>query len=161
MMSKHLWKFGAGLALLAVTGLQAKVTEEEFAQLKANLSPVGAEIAANADGSIPAWSGGIKEIPEKYIKGEHYVDPYADDEVQYTVTKSNLDTYREFLSPGQIAMFDRYPDTWKMQVYPTRRSTSYPEFVYNAIEENATQASLTEDGNGVVETRVSSPFPIP
>ena len=50
----------AVLALLAVPAL-AKVPAQEAAQLASTLTPVGAVKAANQDGSIPAWTGGITQ----------------------------------------------------------------------------------------------------
>ena len=45
--------------LLAAGGVSAKVSPQEAARLGADLTPNGAEKAANKDGSIPAWSGGL------------------------------------------------------------------------------------------------------
>ena len=58
-------------------------------------------------------------------------------------------------------MLKRYPDSWKLVVYPTRRSASYPEAVYAAIKGNATRARLIENGNGIADFKVATPFPIP
>jgi hypothetical protein len=58
-------------------------------------------------------------------------------------------------------MLERYPDSWRLSVYPTRRSASYPEFVYEAAKGNAVSAQLAANGNGVTGARVTSPFPIP
>ena len=49
---------GLGLALAAATAL-AKVSDEEAARLGKELTPVGAERAGNAAGTIPEWTGGI------------------------------------------------------------------------------------------------------
>ena len=38
---------------------RAQVTAAQAAQLGTTLTPLGAEAAGNADGSIPAWTGGI------------------------------------------------------------------------------------------------------
>jgi hypothetical protein len=50
-------------------------------------------------------------------------------------------------------MLGVYPDTWKLHVYPTRRSASYPEWVYEAVIENATTAAVVLEGKGGVENR--------
>jgi len=49
--------------------------------------------------------------------------------------------------PG--AIFNRYPDTWKLNVYPTRRSTSFVQRIYDAAIANATTAESSEGGDGV------------
>lgn len=141
--------------------LHAKVSESEASALGKNLNPMGGEISGNADASIPKWEGGITSPPSGYQKGQSHVNPYKDDKVLYTVTAKNLEQYKKYLSPGQIAMFDRYPDTWSMKVYPSRRSAAYPKYVYDAFKKNAREAVLTEDGNGVEMAGVTSPFPIP
>lgn len=139
----------------------AKISPEEAARLGKDLSPIGAEKAANADGSIPAWNGGITAAPAGYEPGMHHLDPYATDEILFTIDKSNIDKYKENLSPGQIALFEAYPDTFKMPIYKTRRSASYPQFVYDATKKFATTAELVEGGNGIKNTAIGIPFPIP
>ena len=49
-----------------------------------------------------------------------------------------------------------------MNVYQSRRSASFPDFVYEAIAGNSKSARVLLEGSGGVEgTRVSSPFPRP
>ncbi|KZN77109.1 hypothetical protein N477_12810 [Pseudoalteromonas luteoviolacea H33-S] len=139
----------------------AKMTPEEVDRLGKDLSPIGAEVAANADGSIPAWTGGITKPPANFKPGMHHPDPYADDKILFTIDKSNLDKYKDNLSPGQIALFETYPDTFKMNIYQTRRSAAYPQFVYDATKKYASTAELIEGGNGIKNTAIGIPFPIP
>ena len=51
------------VALLASGLVQAKVSEEEAAQLGKTLTPFGGEIAGNAAGTIPPWSGKWRGVP--------------------------------------------------------------------------------------------------
>ncbi|WDE07647.1 DUF1329 domain-containing protein [Thalassomonas viridans] len=139
----------------------AKITPEQAAKLNKELTVFGAERGANADGSIPAWDGGIKSAPAGFKPGDHHPDPFPGDKVLYTVTAQNLDQYRNLLTPGQIKLFETYPDTYKMNVYQTRRSASYPEHVYQATLDNATRAELVQEGNGIKQASVGIPFPIP
>ncbi|MEC9340303.1 MAG: DUF1329 domain-containing protein [Pseudomonadota bacterium] len=127
------------------TPLAAKVSPEEAAQLgmpedDTPLTPVGAERAGNADGSIPPWTGGITTPPPGYVKGGWYVDPYADDQPLFTIDVSNYKQYEDKLTPGTIALINRYPDTFTVPVYPTRRSAAYPEWFYEGSIYNATHA---------------------
>ena len=59
MKHKHILRlsFAAilGIATIAVAG----VTAEQAARLGGELTPMGAEKAGNAAGTIPAWSGGL------------------------------------------------------------------------------------------------------
>lgn len=123
---------------------------------------MGAEQAGNADGSIPAWTGGITSAPASYREGEHETNPFPDDQPLYKIDAGNAADYIDILSPGQLALLARYPDTWYLNVYPSRRSAAFPDFVYTAIADNASNAKLIEQGLGGVEhSRVSSPFPLP
>ena len=148
-------------SLFASSAALAKLNADEVAQLGQNLTPMGAEKAANADGSIPAWNNGITTAPAGYKAGMHHLDPFTADKVLFTIDKSNIEKYKANLSPGQIALFEAYPDTFKMPVYETRRSASYPQFVYDATKKFAPTAELIEGGNGIKNTAIGIPFPIP
>ncbi|MNQ79344.1 hypothetical protein D3C85_942880 [compost metagenome] len=50
--------------------LHAAVTAEEAKQLGTTLTPIGAEMAGNADGSIPAYTGGLKTAPAGFDKSK-------------------------------------------------------------------------------------------
>lgn len=152
----------SAMALTFNSGLiQAKVSETEAAKLGAELTPVGAVKTGNADGSIPAWTGGITEPPAGYSKGDHHPDPFADDKVLFTITAKNYQEYAEFLSDGQKELFKAYPDTYKMPIYQSRRSASLPKFVYDETAKNAVMAELIQGGNGVKNAAIGIPFPIP
>lgn len=142
--------------------VQAGVSEQEAARLGNDLTPIGAERAGNADGTIPEWTGGLTGVPSNvtYSEGQHLEDPFADDKVQFTITPENAGQHADKLTPGQLAMFQRYDD-YKMNVYPTRRSCAFPETAYEATKKNAVRASLAEGGNGVENALLGFPFPIP
>ncbi len=147
---------------LALSGVAvAKISPEQAAKLGKELTPMGAERAANADGSIPEWTGGITKAPAGYEVGKHHVDPFPNDKVLYEVNAGNLDKYKNLLTPGQIKLFETYPDSFKMNVYQTRRSASFPEHVYQAVKDNATRSELIEGGNGIKQAAVGIPFPVP
>jgi hypothetical protein len=161
MLKKPTLIAAAFASLFASNATLAKLSAEEVARLGQDLTPMGAEKAGNADGSIPAWNNGITAAPAGYDVGMHHLDPFSSDKVLFTIDKSNIDKYKANLSPGQIALFEAYPDTFKMPVYETRRSASYPQFVYDATKEFAPTAELIEGGNGIKNTAIGIPFPIP
>ena len=108
-------------ASVAATGMaQAKVSASEAAKLGTTLTPIGAEKAGNAAGTIPAWDGGITRPPAGFRVGQFHPDPFAADKPLYQVTRANVQQYANVLTPGQKAMFAKYP-TFRMDVYPTRR----------------------------------------
>ncbi len=146
---------------LTSTVASAKISAQDAAKLEKELTPFGAVRAANADGSIPKWTGGITSAPAGYTVGDHHIDPFTGDKVLYTITAKNLAEYKALLTPGQIKLFETYPDTYKMDVYQSRRSASYPEHVYQATLANATKSELVEGGNGIVQAAIGVPFPMP
>jgi hypothetical protein len=160
-MSKKVLIFGAGLLVAAiVTPSWAKVTPEEAARLGDELTPIGAVKAGNEDGTIPAWEGGITTPPAGYTSGDHHPDPFASDEVLFTITAANMADYADKLTPGHKAMLEAYP-TFNMKVYPTRRSASFPQRIYDATKRVATTAELAAGGNGITGATMGVPFPIP
>ncbi|MCP4687836.1 MAG: DUF1329 domain-containing protein [Desulfobacterales bacterium] len=146
---------------LSFGGAIAKVSKEEAAKLGNELTPLGATKAGNAEGTIPEWTGGLSAPPEGYVEGEVEPDPYADDKVLFTITAQNLDQYKDKLTPGQIAMFGAYPDTFKMNVYPTRRSAAYHQYVYDAARRNAENAEIDLGNLDLTNWSIAYPFPIP
>ncbi|MBR9883084.1 MAG: DUF1329 domain-containing protein, partial [Oceanospirillales bacterium] len=133
----------------------AAVDEEQAAALGARLTPVGAEQAGSQDRRIPPWQGGLSQSDDRYS------DPFAQEQPLFTITADNLDQYADQLSPGQRALFKRYPDSFRMPVYPSHRTVAYPEHVYERAKWNATRAQLSDGGNGLKDFREVFPFPIP
>ncbi len=154
-----------GCALVLVAGASvpawAEATSEEIAKLGNELTPLGGTKAGNADGTIPAWTGGITTPPASYVLGEHYVNPYADEKVLFTITAGNVDQYADKLTVGQKALFATYPETYKMNVYPTHRSASFPQRIYDMTKQIAATAHTVENGYGVEGAINGIPFPIP
>jgi len=138
-------------------------TAENIARLGNDLTPMGSIRAGSADGRIPAWTGGLgrDDWPAGYQPGGRHLDPFAEDEPLYVITAQNYRDYQDRLSPGQIATFERYPDTYRMRVYPTRRSASFPERIYEMSIANASTGRLVADGEGVVDVAEGFPFPLP
>lgn len=151
---------GLLLAACCASPVWAKVSAEEAAKLGTELTPIGAEKAANKDGSIPAWDGGLTKSPPCYKgEGSRYCDPYPTDKILYTVTPQNVAQYKDRLSAGQLAMFAKYP-SYKLNVYQTRRTAGFPGFVYEATKKNALNASLEFNGESLKGAITGFPFPI-
>jgi hypothetical protein len=155
------WLITVAALLLPLAGT-AKLTEQEAARLKpgGDLTPVGAERMGNKDGTIPAWDGGLLKPPPCYKgPGSRYCDPYPDDKPVLTIGKDNMEQHKDKLSPGQMAMMNKYP-SFRMKVYPTRRSAGYPDFVYAATYKNALNAELGLAGEALLGAITGFPFPI-
>lgn len=150
-----------GTSLLASSAFAA-ISADQAAQLGGDkYTPLGAERAANADGSIPAWTGGLTKAPANWKEGEKLVNPFADEKPLFEINAKNVQNYTDKLSPGQIALIKRYPDTFKMPVYPTHRSAGYPEKIYAEIKAGASKSKLVTGGNGLEEFTSTTPFPMP
>jgi len=158
MMQKKLTLL-ATLMALGLSPLSA-LADADASQLGKSLTPIGAEKAGNADGSIPSWEGGITTPPAGFKPGAHYLNPYPDEKPLFTITGANAEQYKDKLSPGQVAMLKKYP-TYKLPVYVTHRSSSYPKEVYESTLYAATHAKLVTGGNGVEGVDAGFPFPIP
>lgn len=160
-MLKKFALLGTALAVsLAASSLaMAAVSAGEAAKLKSSLTPTGAERGANAGGTIPAWTGGLTRAPAGFKPGMHPVDPFSGDQPKLTITAANYTQYAASLTDGQEAMFKTYPQTFKMIVYPTRRSFAAPQTVYDDTAKCATSARVSDWGiDGCVG---GYPFPIP
>src|SRR5262245_15700795 len=140
-------RFLPALIVCAADG-RAAVSESDASRLGRELTPLGAEAKANADGSIPAWNGGIQSPPAGYKVGDHHPDPFATDQPLYTVTAAALAQHEARLTTGHVAVLKAYPD-YKLIVYPSRRSASNPQRVYDATRKNATTGQLISNGNGI------------
>ncbi|HYD71113.1 DUF1329 domain-containing protein [Azospirillum sp.] len=156
-------RYGAVLGALCVLvagTVQAAVTAQEAEQLKTTLTPFGAEKAGNKDGSIPAWSGGLTAAPGG-TPGDRRGDPFAADKPLFTITAENMGKYADRLSDGVQALLKKYPATFKINVYPTRRTAAAPQWVYDNTFKNATSAQLKNDGLTLEGAYGGVPFPIP
>ncbi|EJM45092.1 Protein of unknown function (DUF1329) [Pseudomonas sp. GM33] len=159
-ITKSLFHAGVlGLSLLA-TSVIAAVPQAEADKLGKSLTPMGAEMAGNADGSIPAWKPMAKNAGTVDSKG-FLSNPFASEKPLFTITAQNVDQYKDKLAPGQYAMFKRYPETFKMPVYPSHRGATVPDDVFAAIKRNATNTNLVSGGNGLENFETAIPFPIP
>lgn len=135
----------------------AKVGADEAAKLGTTLTPVGAEKAGNKDGSIPAWTPAKQQGS---LKGEFPTDKSIEVEKhKFTISKANFAQYSDKLTEGHKYLLKTY-DSYKMNVYPTHRITSWPEPIYAATKANATTCEMI--GTDILDNcKVGFPFPIP
>lgn len=163
--TKHLLPATLAAVITLTSGAAlAKATPEEVSRLGKDLTPMGAERAGNSDGSIPEWSGKWLGAPA-HVKfdgtGVHHPDPYADEKPLVVITAANMAQHADKLSEGQKALFNKYPDTFKMPIYPSHRDFRYGKWVEDNARLNAENAELTNEGNGVKGAYGTAPFPIP
>ena len=153
-----------GLGILAACislPLNAAVSEEEAKQLGTTLTPWGAEKAANKDGSIPAYLGERITPPATYDPKEpgQLPDPWNDKPL-HSITAQNVAQYADRLSEGHLAMFKKYPG-YRMDIYPSRRTAQYPQYVIDNTLKNATSCKATNGELRLEGCYGGIPFPIP
>jgi hypothetical protein len=160
-MRKSLFVSALVLSALAA-GTALAVTPEEAAALRSTLTPLGGERAGNADGSIPAWTGGLTAVPGDWKPGTTRPDFFANEKKAFSIEAKDYEQYKDQLFEGFGPLFARYPD-FRIDVYPTKRTATAPQFVYDWSFRNATDARCVEKGCGWGFTNAygGPPFPIP
>ena len=143
--------------VLASGAATAKVTPQEANKLGKQLTLMGAEKAGNSAGSIPAYKGGLKQNSNV----DPYQDIYANEAPLFVITRDNLAKHKNNLTPGQLAMFAKYPATYKMAIYPTHRTANYPKSIQQKAKKNAATSELLSGGNGLTHFDETIPFAIP
>ncbi|WP_418316115.1 DUF1329 domain-containing protein [Piscinibacter sakaiensis] len=160
MQSRTRYQIIAFAASLACSwSAMAAVSAEEAARLGNELTPLGAEKAGNKEGTIPAWTGGFSGKIAGEKEGGRRGDPFKGEKPLYSVTAKNMAQHADKLTDGVKALFKKYPDSYRIDVYPTHRTAMAPQWVYDNIKKNATRAKMNGDilegGYGAI------PFPIP
>ncbi|WP_404364656.1 DUF1329 domain-containing protein [Marinobacter sp.] len=143
-----------GLAFVVSLTLPALALASEQA-----LTPFGSPAAGNAEGTIPRWEGGIKAIPEDYERKQLHSDPFPQDRPVSVITPENFRKHGARLTPGQQRLFESYPGTFRMDIYPSRRSHALPQWVNEGTRNNARNAMLGKEGNSVENLGPGTPFP--
>jgi hypothetical protein len=154
---------GLALTMLASSVMAQTLTQQEIDSLGGDtLTPIGAERAGNAAGTIPEWTGGLTPEAGARMERNFRENPTAGEQPQFVITAQNMAQYRDNLTPGQIAMFERYPETFRMPVYETKRTVSFPQEVYDQVKRTAGQAKLVNNGDGIEGfSHGTFAFPIP
>ncbi|CAB3735073.1 DUF1329 domain-containing protein [Paraburkholderia rhynchosiae] len=153
----------AGLVTLHAAGALAAVSADEARQLGTTLTAFGAEKAASADGVIPEYKGGLTSPPAGYSASSgKWPDPFKSEKPVASITAANMAQHADRLTPGVQALLKRFPE-YRVDVYPTHRSMSYPQWVLDNTLKNATTAKLVGkvEGDGVEGAFGGVPFPIP
>jgi len=131
----------------------------DYSRLGKDLTPIGAERAGNAEGTIPAWDGGLTKSPAGWTPQQNYIDPFPGDKPLFTITAANAAQYESKLPTGVAALLRKFPE-YKMNVYQTRRTAALPTDVTDRVAAQAGKVSLK--GFGLQNLNGSTtPFPIP
>jgi hypothetical protein len=148
-----------GLALAGLAGAAGAGTPQE---LGTTLTPLGGDKSASAAHGIPVWSGEQVMLPG-WTHGKYRKDffKYKDDKASEVIDASNVDKYADRLTPGQVALLKQVKG-YKMEIYPSRRYCSAPDFVVDNSRKNVGTAKIGADGWSLAEASVPGvPFPFP
>jgi hypothetical protein len=156
-----------GMTFATAALSHAAVPAEEAKQLGDKLTRFGAEAGPNADGSIPAYKGGLKKAQP--AGANQYEDPFKGEKPLYSITAKNMNEHAALLGDGHKALLQRFPASYRIDVYPTQRTMAYADWFLDNTVKNATTAKL---GGAVEGDKVTGaapdgkpfqgiPFPIP
>ena len=154
--------FVSALALTMSASAMAAVSAEEAKQLGTTLTEFGAIRAGNADGSIPAYTGGLTRAPAGFKPDSGFwIDPFKDEKPVLRIDAKNVDQHAAKLSEGQKQLLKKFP-TYAINVYPSHRTATFPEKMLKATVRNATGCKTLKDGLALdVACRGGLPFAIP
>ncbi|WP_022980829.1 DUF1329 domain-containing protein [Ideonella sp. B508-1] len=154
----------AGILAAATSLSCVAASPDDVARLGKDLTPWGAEVAGNKDGSIPAWSGGQKALPAGFNPnggGKRWVDPFAGEKPLFTITAENAAKYQDKLLGSTQELFRRYPKDFRMEVYPSHRTVWVPDWVNANTAKNAASAKILPNGYALGGAFGGIPFPFP
>jgi len=138
----------------------AAVSATQAAALGASLTPLGGERAGNSEGTIPAWDGSLPVMTGARV-GDVPRALYADEKPLISITARNMADYADQLTDGTQALLQKYPDTFRVDLYPTHRTAIAPQRVYDHTRENATRCQTIEGGLSITGCFGGIAFPIP
>ena len=148
-------------AVLFAGQAMAAVSAEEAAKLGRELPEFGAIKAGNADGTIPEYTGGYRNPNGKDMTAHRYPNPFTEDKPRLRIDASNVDQHADKLSAGHIHQIKTIPGFY-IDVFPTRRTSWYPDRIIEATKRNATTCTAPKDEIAIdVACRGGIPFPIP
>jgi hypothetical protein len=148
---KTRWIFLSGWLALGLNAASvASVGPDRAARLQTTLTPLGAERAGNAAGTLPAWTGPAASGPS------------AIDDAQplYVVTAETAAKYAVNLSEGQRALLASLPGSYSLPVYPAHRRAGAPAGFYAGTLQNATHAFIDSSSPAPQAAITGIPFPV-
>jgi hypothetical protein len=150
---------GSGSAALVLRQARAQSPIPDASALTTSLTPMGAERAGNADGSIPAWTGGLVSSPTSPNQPTE-CDVFVNETPLCRIDASNMAQYQTLLTPGTQALITKRGN-W-IKLYPTHRTAAAPQYVYDNTARNLVTAKLDPRGGrlGFTGAYGGVPFPI-
>ena len=122
------------------------------------MTAVGAEAAASNDRVVPAYSEGLRRFAERRRpkRGERLDHPFAADAPLFTVDRNSMKAHSALLSEGHKHLLRQHA-RYRMAVYPSRRSVSFPSVIEQASLANEMSARLV-DADEIAGVHMGVPF---
>ncbi len=140
----------------------AKVSADQAAQLGGDkYTCIGAEKAGTPSGVAPFSGKWLDSWPGMKNKRGYEPGPYAEEKPLFVITAQNMGQYADKLTDGQKALFKRYPESFRMPIYASRRDFRVPDWVCDTVKKNAVSAELVHDGLGTTGVTGGIPYPFP
>jgi hypothetical protein len=153
--------FVGGIAALPLS-VQAKAPADKIAELGGpKLTCIGAEKAGTKAGVAEYTGKYLDSWPGMKGKFGYEPGPYADEKPILTIAAQNAAQYADKLTEGQKALLKKYPQTYRMDIYPSHRDFRVPDWVCDTVKKNAATSEVVHDGLGVTGITGGIPFPFP
>jgi hypothetical protein len=138
------------------------VSPEEAKKLGTTLTGLGAEMAGNKDGTIPAYTGGLTKAPANFKPGSGVrPDPFESEKPLFSINAQNIAQYADKLTDGTKALMKRFP-SYRVDVYKTHRTVAFHDYIIKRTAENAVKAKTYNGGLSIKDfVYAGYPFPIP
>ena len=140
------------LASLAVGTPSRRYRADEAKQLGTTLTAVGAEKAGNKDGTIPEYTGGLKDAPASFKKGSGIRPSPFESEKPRLVITARTPRRRGQADRGHEGAAQALSATMRLDVYPTQRVVALPAKVLANTAKNAVGTKSVNGGLGVAKT---------
>lgn len=159
MMIKKL--FTTAITLMYAGFAFSAVSPEEAAKLGVELTEVGAIKAGNEEGTIPPFTGGLKELPEGFQEGNGIrPNPFSSERPLFSIDASNMAEYQDKLTEGTKALMEKFSD-FRIDVYPTHRTSAFPQYILDNTKDCAVTSETYNNGLSMKGCHAGIPFPIP
>lgn len=147
---------------LLMAGAAWAASPADIDRLGKDLTPAGGEVAGNKEGTIPAWEGEISPLPgweQGKVRADYW--KYKDEKPLFSIDAANVDKYADHLVPAQVTRI-KTTAGYRMDIYPSHRNCSLPDFVQKNTKEGYTKSKIGADGWSLDEAVLPSvPFPFP
>ncbi|HVT36155.1 MAG TPA: DUF1329 domain-containing protein [Nevskiaceae bacterium] len=152
----------AAVTFCAAQATLAKVPPEKAAELDGpKYTCMGAERAGNGK-DIPEYTGKFQgSWPGMKGKSGFEPGPYADEKPLFTISAANMAQYADRLTEGEKALMKKYPDNYKMNVYPSHRDFAEPKWACDATKKNVGTSEIIHNGLGITGVAGGVAFPFP